>query len=139
MLYNKRQSVKLGGIDSIVEADESLMASAKYGRGDIQSKHGFWHCLAWNRKMLHKSCARSEKNTTLEKIILEIVSESTIICTDQAKMYETLDEIGYIHFVVCHKRNLIDLDIGAHTQTVDSLWNHFKKKKHAEYRISRKD
>ncbi|KAG0437296.1 hypothetical protein DMUE_3776 [Dictyocoela muelleri] len=32
MLYNKRKSVNLGGIGSIVEVDESLMASDKYGK-----------------------------------------------------------------------------------------------------------
>ncbi|KAG0429083.1 hypothetical protein DMUE_5767 [Dictyocoela muelleri] len=32
-LYNQKNKILIGGIGSIVEFDESLMSSAKYGRG----------------------------------------------------------------------------------------------------------
>lgn len=79
--------------------------------------------------MLYKSGA-DRKKETLEKIIKSIVAEITIVCTDQAKMYDSLDEIGYMHFYLCHKTNFVDPKTGCHRQTIESLWNHIKKKKH---------
>ncbi|KAG0422376.1 hypothetical protein DMUE_6216, partial [Dictyocoela muelleri] len=119
---------KLGGIGSIVEVDESLMTSAKYGNWRYPEQTWVFGIVERGTGKCYLKFMPHRKKATLEKIISEIVTESTILCTDQAKVYGSLDEIGYIHFDVCHKKNFVDADTGAHTQTVESLWNHFKKK-----------
>ncbi|KAG0431935.1 hypothetical protein DMUE_5527 [Dictyocoela muelleri] len=138
ILFNKKSQLKLGGMDSIVEIDESLMASAKYGKGRYPEQTWVFGIIERETGRCYIKVVEDRKRSTLEKIINEIVVKSTIVCTDQAKVYGSLNEIGYIHFDVCHKRNFVDPETGCHTQTIESLWNHFKKKKHMEYGIARK-
>ncbi|KAG0437257.1 hypothetical protein DMUE_3795, partial [Dictyocoela muelleri] len=73
---------------------------------------------------------------TLEKIIKNIVVDATLIISDGAKAYDKL-ELGYQHLNVIHNENFVDTLTGAHTQTIESLWNIFKKKKHSEYGIAK--
>ncbi|KAG0436423.1 hypothetical protein DMUE_4235 [Dictyocoela muelleri] len=137
-LYNNRCMVKLGGEGSIVEADETLMASAKYGKGRYPMQTWVFGVVERETGRCYLKVVPNRKKSTLENIISNIIVESTIICTDQAKMYGSLDELGFIHFDVCHKKNFVDPQTRAHTQTIESLWNHFKKKKHMEYGIAKK-
>ncbi|KAG0426477.1 hypothetical protein DMUE_5965 [Dictyocoela muelleri] len=136
-MYNRNSLLKMGGIGKIVEVDESLIASSKYGKGRFPEQTWVFGIVERETGKCFIKVIEDRKRATLEKIITSIVRESTIICTDQAKMYNSLNEIGYIHFNVCHKTNFVDPDTGAHTQTIESLWNHFKKKKHCDYGISK--
>ncbi|KAG0424852.1 hypothetical protein DMUE_6071 [Dictyocoela muelleri] len=134
--YNKFES-KLGGKEVIVEADESLMASSKYGYGYFPKQVWVFGVVERGTGRCYIQVVNDRKRKTLENIISKIVEESTIIVTDQAKAYNKLSDIGFKHFTVCHKKNFVDPETGAHTQTIESLWNHFKKKKHLEYGIAK--
>ncbi|KAG0438552.1 hypothetical protein DMUE_3020 [Dictyocoela muelleri] len=57
--------------------------------------------------------------------------------TDEHKSYGGLRSIGYQHYTIKHKENFVDpKEKNTHTQTIESLWNIFKKKKHHEYGIA---
>ncbi|KAG0427267.1 hypothetical protein DMUE_5915 [Dictyocoela muelleri] len=136
ILFNKKMT-KLGGDQKVVEADESLIATAKYGYGYFPEQTWVFGVV---ERESGKCCIKvvpDRKRKTLEEILKAIVVSSTLIVTDQANAYNKLSDIGFKHFTVCHKRNFVDPDTGAHTQTIESLWNHFKKKKHQEYGITK--
>ncbi|KAG0438703.1 hypothetical protein DMUE_2921 [Dictyocoela muelleri] len=61
MLYNKGKSVKLAGIGSIIEVDECLMASVKYGKNRYTEQTWVFGIVNRGTKMLFKGCARSKK------------------------------------------------------------------------------
>ncbi|KAG0435249.1 hypothetical protein DMUE_4813 [Dictyocoela muelleri] len=128
MLYNKKNEI--GGIGSIVEIDESLIASAKYAEGRFPDQTWVFGIIERDSGKCYIRVVEDRKRSTLEKNIKENVHESTIVCTDQAKMYRSLDEIGYIHFDVCHKKNLVDPETGCHHKPLQTYGIILRKKTH---------
>ncbi|KAG0434191.1 hypothetical protein DMUE_5268 [Dictyocoela muelleri] len=78
---------KLGGEETIVEANKTLMASDKYGKDRFPERTWVLWVVKRETGRCYLKVAPDWKRATLEKIISSIVVESTFICTDQAKMY----------------------------------------------------
>ncbi|KAG0440318.1 hypothetical protein DMUE_1830 [Dictyocoela muelleri] len=104
--YNKRCMAKLGGEGTIVEANETLTASAKYGKGRFPEQSWVFWVLESETGRCYLNVVPDRKRATIEKIISSIVVESTIICTDQAKMYGSLDEMG-IYTLMCATKEIM--------------------------------
>ncbi|KAG0436517.1 hypothetical protein DMUE_4187 [Dictyocoela muelleri] len=117
-LYNQNNEIMMVGIGSIVEVEESLMSSAKYRKGRYSEQTWVFGIVERDKGKCHIEVVPDRKKKTLENIIKGIVRESTIICTDQAKMYTSLDGIGYIHFDDCHKKKFVDPETGCHAKTI---------------------
>ena len=69
---------------------------------------------------------------TLERIVQRWILPGTRIISDAWRGYQNLNNIAggiYTHEVVVHQRNFVDPDDpGVHTQTIEGLWQHAKKK-----------
>lgn len=51
----------------------------------------------------------------------------TSILTDEWRTYKgQLSQYGYSQYSVCHKRNFVDPETGAHTQHVECAWQNYK-------------
>ncbi|KAG0436999.1 hypothetical protein DMUE_3930 [Dictyocoela muelleri] len=73
---------------------------------------------------------------TLIPIIESKVPKNAYIISDSWSAYNSLNEIGYFHQTVCHKRNFVDPETKVNTQKIENLWMHLKKIKHYSYGIN---
>ena len=51
-----------------------------------------------------------------------------VILSDKVSPYFNLNDVGYTHLMVNHSENFVDLYTGAHTNTVEGVWNAVTKK-----------
>ncbi|GFT13163.1 putative transposase-like protein [Trichonephila clavipes] len=63
---------------------------------------------------------------TLLGLIELWIEPGTAVVSDCWKSYERLSERGYHHLTVNHSLEFIDSETGAHTNTIEVTWRHFK-------------
>lgn len=54
-------------------------------------------------------------------IIAENVAKGSTIYTDEHKSYSKLNQIGYVHGTVCHKREFVNKETGINTEAIESF------------------
>jgi len=131
------QQVDLGGFDGngqlmYVEVDETYFFHRKYHRGRRQ--RGCWVMGIMERgtgRCWLEIVARRDADT-LERIITAHVLPGSIIVTDACGGYNNVATINngvYDHQVVIHAQNFVNpVHNDVHTQTIDGLWMHAKRK-----------
>lgn len=130
--------IRLGGLDQIVQIDESLFAKAKnnvghalqrpqcwvFGIYDIQLKIGYMH-IVYQRD-----------HDTLLDIIRRVILPGSIIYSDQWAAYNYIlnDDPEYFphpqpyrHATVNHSHHFVDPLTGVHTNHVEAMWSRCKK------------
>ena len=64
---------------------------------------------------------------TLFPLILKYIKPGTQIISDEWKAYSKLNDIGYKHRTVCHKRNFVAPEnTTIHTQNIECSWRYAK-------------
>ena len=63
---------------------------------------------------------------TIKDILDKYVEKGSIVHTDCWKGYLNIDELGFEHKTVNHSENFVDPKTGAHTNTIEGLWNGIK-------------
>ncbi|GFX15665.1 putative transposase-like protein [Trichonephila clavipes] len=63
---------------------------------------------------------------TLLCLIESLIEPGTTVISDCWKSYERLSERGYYHLTVNHSLEFVDSETGAHTNTIEVTWRHFK-------------
>ena len=130
---------KLGGFGKIVKMDEShFTGNLKFGKGRRLGEDPWKNCFKWGFGLTErgsldcvlKTVHSSRSRAILLPLINESCAEGTIFCSDGWKSYVKLNEhvdLGdTLHFSVNHTHNYVDPVTGAHTQTIEGLWNHAK-------------
>ena len=133
---NPRQ---LGGFDNngqpiVVEIDESYFFRRKFNRG--RRVNGLWVFGAIERDsgrcMMEVVLDRTAQ--TLQSLIQQWCLPGTHIISDGWAVYNNLAQLNggvYLHDVVVHQQNFVDpLHPEVHTQNVENLWMHAKRKLH---------
>ena len=70
---------------------------------------------------------RDRSRQTLTGHIRRHIRPRTPILTDEWRAYKgQLSQYGYSQYSVCHKRNFVDPDTGAHTQHIERAWQKYK-------------
>ena len=64
---------------------------------------------------------RRDKDTLLP-IIRAHILPGTRVMSDMWKVYDCLQDEGYVHLTVNHSLNFVDPDTGAHTQGIENRW-----------------
>lgn len=130
----------LGGYDEngqskICEMDESMWGNRKYNVGRIHNAHWVVGIIERGSNKSILVPVENRNTTTLVEIILKYILPGTIIVTDGWKGYIALgNDPAYIHKVVIHKYNFVSPeDSKVHTQNIECLWSHAKRKNKNQY------
>jgi transposase-like protein len=118
---------KIGGKGIIVEIDESKFGRRKYHRGRVID--GVW-IIGGIERTEQKRCflikVQKRDEETIKDILDKYVEKGSIVHTDCWKGYLNIDELGFKHKTVNHSENFVDPKTGAHTNTIEGLWNGIK-------------
>ncbi|GFS92362.1 putative transposase-like protein [Trichonephila clavipes] len=115
---------KLGG--KTVEIDESKIGERKYNKGHFMQ--GQWVFGGIERKMgrCFLVAVHDKMAETLIGLFESWIEPGTTIISDNWKSYKKLSERGYHHLTVNHSLEFVDSETGAHTNTIEVTWRHFK-------------
>src|SRR5438132_4373931 len=118
----------IGGVNIVVEIDESKFGRRKYHRGRMIE--GVW-VVGGIEKTDEKRCfvkvVQDRTAETLHDVISRNVLPGSIVHTDLWRGYRGIEqELNMIHRTVNHSENFIDPDTGVHTNTIEGLWNGIK-------------
>lgn len=122
-------------VAAVVEMDETFFkGKRKYHRGAFrrESKTLFGMIDTVTKKIVLR-LVEDKKRATLLPIIVDHTAPNAKIHTDEAPMYKCLNNMGYTHRTVCHKREFVNSLDGTHTNTIECLWSHLK----AHFKIMR--
>lgn len=152
--YFIQNPIKIGGPGRTVQIDEAFVTkrfvkfyqihynitTRKYNRGrlvneavmifgGIEEEGG--ECFIW-------SVERRDASTLLTLIECYILPGTTIV-SDCWRAYRRIEQLpeGYRHLTVNHSVNFVDPDTGARTNSIEQLWQKFKKRHKNEFGTAR--
>ena len=125
------ETVKLLG--DVVEADETFVGGkeankhfdkkTRFGRGATGKTPVFGLIQRGGRAIIQM--VEDTKESTLSKIIKDVVARGTNIMTDESLSYKNLSKHGFDHQTVNHsQKQYVNGDV--HTNSVESLWSKLK-------------
>ena len=133
----KRGDNVIGGVGLIVEIDESKFFCRKYNRGrllagerqqeNFQQAGWVFGGICRETKDVFMVRVIDRKRDTLYREIHKHIREGTTIISDEWRAYCTLEDEGYQHRTICHKRNFVSPDDPTvHTQNIECQWRQAK-------------
>ncbi|XP_076180851.1 uncharacterized protein LOC143153468 [Ptiloglossa arizonensis] len=122
VLWIEKNSVQIGGKDTIVEIDEAEIGKRKYNKGHILSGEWIFGGIEISTKKLFIEPVKDRTAETLLGAIKKWIKPGTTIISDAWKSYNCLDDDGYYDLTVNHKMNFVDPSSGAHTQNIERTW-----------------
>ena len=124
-------NIRLGGDNRVVQIDETFIrGKLKYERGDRKKRTKpsiIFGIIDTTSKQCMIRLVPDRTRDTLLPIIARYVKLGTTIFSDEARMYFTLNQHGYVHRTVKHKEEYKAAD-GTHTNSIENLWSHLKSK-----------
>jgi transposase-like protein len=121
----------LGGANSIVEIDESLIARRKYNRGRAISNRWVFGAIERRADGEYRSFVEFVENRreeTLLEIIRRRIAPGTTIVSDGWAAYRNLARHNYHHQVINHSANFVDpVNRSIHTQNIENNWKNIKR------------
>ncbi|GFU02129.1 mitotic-spindle organizing protein 2A [Trichonephila clavipes] len=121
------ESVKIGGVNVIVEIDESKFGKMKYGKGKpVDGKWVFGGIERGTNRCFFRVVERRTKEELL-CVIKEWVLPGSTIVSDCWKAYKCLSDEGFKHLEVNHSVCFKDPDTGAHTNSIEGAWSAIKR------------
>jgi transposase-like protein len=114
-----------------VEIDETKYFHRKYNRGQWREGHWVFGGIERETGKCFVVEVENWNAATLEAIILEYVLPGTHIVSDGWRAYVNLDRIAggiYTHSVIIHERNFEPDNHEVHTQNIENMWMHAKRK-----------
>jgi len=146
--YFERHPVIIGGPGKVVEIDETVITKRKYHRGQLRAQEQWF--FGGVERGSSENCflvpVDKRDADTLLPIIMKHIRKGSTIISDGWAAYGRIKEIlmtdsgerAYAgHFVVNHSENFVDPETGAHTQTIEGTWSHFKARHKKERGTSR--
>lgn len=128
-----------GGVGRIVEIDECCIGrKRKFNRGYFRGSGNKWifGILDLTTKKCHVQYVQDRTRGTLYQIIRQFVIQGTTIHSDEAQVYATLNQEGFVHRTVCHQENYVNPLDGTTTNHIENFWSHLKNYVNKLYDIS---
>ena len=120
------EAPQLGGPNKVVEIDEAAFGRRKYKLGRLKETVWVLGGVERSSRKVFLEIVRDRTARTIIPIIQKWVAPGTTIMTDEFGAYRRLGRLGYKHKTVCHKYNFVNPRTGAHTQTIEGLWQHVR-------------
>lgn len=120
-------STPVGGLNEIVEIDETLVGGSVSGKGS-----GFKGNKTVVVGMLERGgdvathIVTSRHRGPMEALIQEHVILGTTIATDEFGSYRFLSQLGYDHMTVQHNKGQYASSNGASVNGIEGFWRHLK-------------
>lgn len=129
MLEEQSAEGKLGGVNKVIEVDETKFGQRKNHVGRIRDGTWILGIIERGSKRFRlEICPNNKRDAdTLLPLIEKHVEQGSTIHTDKWKAYSALSRSGYFHFPVNHSQNFVDPVTGAHTQTIEASWRSLKE------------
>ncbi|GFU96196.1 mitotic-spindle organizing protein 2A [Trichonephila clavipes] len=122
-----RDSCKIGGVDAIVEVDESKFGKMKYGkRRPVNGKWVFGGTERNSNKCFFRVVPCRTKECLLS-VIKEWVLPGTTIISDCWASYNCLKDEGFQHLKVNHSLTFVCPVTGAHNNSIEGSWSGIKR------------
>lgn len=123
-------SDKLGGPGKVVQIDETMLNyKCKSHRGRSPENRTDVLCIVEctdRIKRVYATCIENKSAQIILPIICSQVYTGSTIHTDDARVYQALSRMGFVHQSVVHKYNFVDPFSGVHSQAVESFNNILK-------------
>ncbi|KAG0435319.1 hypothetical protein DMUE_4775 [Dictyocoela muelleri] len=88
-----------------------------------------WHCdTSVTPEKYYVELFRDRSSRSLLDIIKRVVSEGSIIFSDELRRYKNLNMPLSYHDTVNHSYNFVNTVYIVHPQNIESLWNKLKKR-----------
>lgn len=120
----------VGGLNHIVQIDESVITKRKYNRGRIIPEKWLLCVYDVTEKRGVIMYISNRETVTLVKEIERCVKPGSEIWTDMWRGYNELSQLGnvspYIHKTVNHNKHFVDAETHTCTNTVESYWSKLK-------------
>ena len=127
--YNLNCSEKIGGVNTIVEVDETVMSKRKnYAGRVIPPVWIFGGCCRETKEVFAVKIPNRSKQV-LHDEIKNHIKPGTTINSDMWKGYNGIENLGYTHNSVNHSLNFVNPDDGTHTQNIERVWRGIKDRK----------
>ena len=122
---------QIGSPGYVVEIDESKVGKRKYNRGRLREGNWILGMIDRDGGYRLEICPENKRDKeTLIPLIKKHVKPGTEIHTDGWAAYKGLEREGYVHEKVNHSKRGVgrfkDPITGAHTNTIEGSWKHFK-------------
>jgi transposase len=117
----------VGGIDEIVEIDETLIGGSVAGKGS--GYKGNKTCVVGMVERggdLVTQVVSSRHRKPMEALIQANVLPGTTISTDEFGSYRYLSALGYEHMTVQHNKGQYASSNGASVNQIEGFWRHLK-------------
>ncbi|XP_041844050.1 uncharacterized protein LOC121641808 [Melanotaenia boesemani] len=131
----RKRGMRIGGRHRFVVIDQSKFAhKRKYHRGrcgntwrrERQWVFGMLEVEGKSRRPILRLVRDRTRKTLIGKIRHHIRPRTSIL-TDEWRAYKgQLAKYGYDQYSVCHKKNFVDHENGAHTQHIERAWQNYK-------------
>lgn len=121
---------KLGGVNQIVEIDETHLVSRRDARGRILSGERYWVIGCIDRVSKEVRCILTRNRTRIicEQFLNDNVLTDTIIMSDKWRGYTNISRLGYTHHTVNHSIEFVDsINPNIHTQNIERFWRSLKE------------
>ena len=122
----QREATLLGGPGKIVEVDEAAFGKRKFNRGKVRKTIWVIGGVERSQGGVFLEVVPDRTSATLQQVISKWVEPGTTIITDEWKGYRSLSQSGFKHRTVCHKLHFVNPQNGAHTQTIEGMWQHVR-------------
>ena len=145
-LYGQDDSVSLSGE---VEMDEMYLGGRETNKHESKRTEGTQGRSTKTKTPIFGMVQRDgkvvamkvedTKGATLMPIVSQFVEEGTVTYTDEASIYNKLEENGYEHVFVNHSQREYVRAKDIHTNGIEGFWAHFKRVVFCTYHCVSKD
>lgn len=117
----------LGGFTKHVEVDEALIGGAATAEEGRMSNKSVVIGLAERGGKVMTKVVPNQRRATLLPVIKENVKRHSIVHTDEAGAYLTVNAEGYFHMSVNHGRGEYVSAQGSSVNTIEGFWSQLKR------------